>query len=75
MASEGVDYVTLGKKTGYMAAQVLSGEKTANELNFETISESFLYINSATAEKLSINIPTSMLDRALENFNEIDVLN
>ncbi|NLM19556.1 MAG: ABC transporter substrate-binding protein [Clostridiaceae bacterium] len=74
LASEGVDYITLGKKTGYMAAQVLRGEKTANELNFETISESFLYINSATAEKLGIEIPQSMSDRALENFSEIGVL-
>ncbi|NLJ70270.1 MAG: ABC transporter substrate-binding protein [Clostridiaceae bacterium] len=74
LASEGVDYITLGKVTGYMAAQVLRGEKTANELNFETISESFLYINSATAEKLGVDIPQSMSDRALENFSEIGVL-
>ncbi|MGB4609022.1 MAG: ABC transporter substrate-binding protein [Saccharofermentanales bacterium] len=74
LASEGVDYITLGKETGYMAAQVLRGEKTANELNFETISESFLYVNSATAEKLGIEIPESMSDRALENFSEIGVL-
>ncbi|HHT24771.1 MAG TPA: ABC transporter substrate-binding protein [Clostridiaceae bacterium] len=74
LASEGVDYITLGKKTGYLAAQVLRGEKTANELNFETISESFLYVNSATAEKLGVEIPQSMADRALENFSEIGVL-
>lgn len=74
LASEGVDYITLGKKTGYLAARVLRGEKTANELNFETISESFLYVNSATAEKLGIEIPQSMADRALENFSEIGVL-
>ncbi|HHU52960.1 MAG TPA: ABC transporter substrate-binding protein [Clostridiaceae bacterium] len=73
LASEGVDYITLGKETGYLAAQVLSGEKTANELNFATISESFLYINSATAEKLGIEIPASMANRALENFSELGI--
>ncbi len=68
LASEGVDYITLGKETGYMAAQVLRGERKASEMEYQTISESYLYLNSAVAEKLGIEIPQSMLDRAAENF-------
>ena len=37
LASEGLDYVALGRQTGQMAAKVLKGEAKASEMNFEVI--------------------------------------
>lgn len=75
LASEGVDYISLGRETGLMAAQVLLGEKTAEDLSFRTISESYLYLNSASAKRLDVKIPESILERASENFSEIEAAN
>ena len=71
LAAEGLDYIELGKQTGKMAAQVLKGEKKASELPFETIEEASLYVNTAAAEKLEIEIPEEMTEAAAEVFEEI----
>ena len=71
LAAEGLDYIELGKQTGKMAAQVLKGEKKASELPFETIEEASLYVNTAAAEKLEIEIPEEMTETAAEVFEEI----
>ena len=39
MASIGIDYYELGRQTGQMAAKVLKGEATCEEMPYETISE------------------------------------
>ncbi len=75
LASEGIDYTSLGKQTAHMAAQVLKGERMAGDIPFQTISESFLYLNSAAADKLGIHIPEEYLDRAMKNFKEIEAGN
>ena len=46
LAAEGIDYISLGKQTGKMAAQVLKGEKKASEIPFETITEPGFYVNN-----------------------------
>ena len=71
LAAEGLDYIELGKQTGKMAAQVLKGEKKASELPFETIEGASLYVNTAAAEKLEIEIPEEMTETAAEVFEEI----
>lgn len=71
LAAEGLDYIELGKQTGKMAAQVLKGEKKASELSFETIEEAALYVNTAAAENLGIEIPEEMTASAAEVFEEI----
>lgn len=71
LAAEGLDYVELGKQTGRMAAQVLKGEKKASELPFETIEEASLYVNTAAAEKLGVELPEEMTTSAAEVFDEI----
>ena len=60
LAAEGLDYIELGKQTGRMAAQVLKGEAKASELPFETIEEASLYVNTAVAENLGIEIPEDL---------------
>ena len=73
VASMGLDYVQLGKQTGAMAAKVLKGEAAASDLPFEIISEASLYVNTAAAEKVGMEIPSAMLDKAAEKFEEIVV--
>ncbi len=71
LASEGIEYISLGKQTGKMAAKILKGERKASEMPYETILEANLYINTKVADNLGIKIPKDLLDRAAENFEEI----
>ena len=56
LASESIDYVSLGKKTGEIAAEVLNG-KNAGDIAVATIEETQPVINSDAAKKLNITIP------------------
>ena len=71
LAAEGLDYVSLGKDTGRMAAKILKGEASAEDMPFEQRTESNLYINEAAAANLGIEIPETMTERATEIFTEI----
>lgn len=71
VASEGIEYMELGKQTGKMAALVLKGEKTASEIPFEIIEESSLYLNTKALENLGIQVSEDVVNRASEVFNEI----
>lgn len=72
LAAEGLDYVALGEQTGKMAAQVLKGEKKASELNFETITESELYYNTAVAELLGLEVDKAITDGAVQTFDAVE---
>lgn len=72
LAAEGLDYINLGKETGKMAAKILKGEAGAEEMNYELLTDSSLYINQAVADNLGITIPDSMTERAVEVFEEIE---
>lgn len=72
LAAEGLDYINLGKETGKMAAKILKGEASAEEMNYELLTDSSLYINQAVADNLGITIPESMTERAVEVFEEIE---
>lgn len=56
MASESIDYVSLGIKTGEMAAAVLKGEK-ASEMAVQLISDSTPVYNSQVLEELGLTLP------------------
>lgn len=71
LATVGLDYYDLGIQTGKMAAQVLSGEKKASEINFEIIEEASFYGNTAVAQNLGITIPDELVSSAKEMFSEI----
>ncbi|NMW84520.1 ABC transporter substrate-binding protein [Peptoniphilus sp. AGMB00490] len=73
LGSEGIEYISLGNQTGKMASKILKGEKEAKEMPYETILEPNLYLNSKVAENLGIKIPKDLLDRAVENFSEINL--
>jgi putative ABC transport system substrate-binding protein len=73
VASMGIDYYELGKQTGKMAAKILKGEAKASEMNFETISEPSLYINTEAAKNLGIEISDDFKSGAAEVFDSIVV--
>lgn len=53
-ATFGIDYFTIGYRTGEMAADILTGEKTAGEIDVEYPPEIQLYINKEAAEAQGI---------------------
>ena len=71
LASMGLDYIELGKQTGHMAAQVLTGQAQASELPFEIIEQASFYGNTAVAENLGITLPEELTSSAAEMFDSI----
>ncbi len=65
VASEGLEYVSLGAQTGRMAARVLKGELASN-IPYEIIEESQLYINTQALNSFGITLPETLLARAQE---------
>lgn len=64
VASEGLEYFELGKQTGRMAARVLRGE-SAQDIPFEIITNSYLYINEEAMAQYSLTLPAELTDRAI----------
>ncbi|NLM60650.1 MAG: ABC transporter substrate-binding protein, partial [Clostridiales bacterium] len=57
LASESIDYVSLGVETGKMAASVLKGETKASEMAVKLISDSTPVYNSSVLERLGLALP------------------
>lgn len=66
VASAGIDYFELGKNAGKMAAQILSGEKKASEMPYETVSEYKMYINSDALKSLNLTVADDIVNNAVE---------
>ena len=66
VAGAGLDYVQLGIQTGKMAAKVLTGEATCEDLPYETIENYGLYINSDSLSALGITVPEDIAQSAQE---------
>lgn len=71
LASEGLDYIELGKQTGHMAAKVLKGEAKASDMNFEIIKGASFYGNNEVAKNLGITLPADLTGSAAEMFDSI----
>lgn len=69
VASAGIDYIALGKQTGAMAAKILKGEATAEEMPYEKITSFDTYINSGAVEEMGITIPADIAEKAIEATN------
>lgn len=65
IASEGVEYVSLGKQTGALAARVLSGE-FAGDIPFVSSEGGDMSYNPAVAAALGITIPEAELARGID---------
>ena len=64
VAAEGLDYVALGVQTGKMAAKVLTGEATCQDMPYEVIENYSTYINSKSLEQLGITLPDDVAQSA-----------
>ena len=53
-----------------MAAKILKGEATAAEMDYETITEYGIYINSDALAAMGITVPQEIADRAIESTAE-----
>ena len=60
------DQVQLGIQTGKMAAKVLTGEATCEDLPYETIEEYGIYINSDMLDAMGITLPDEIAAKAVE---------
>ncbi len=59
IASVSLDYVELGRQTGYMIADILDGTKTADEIEFLYIEDGYTVdYNSTVMEPLGFTLPT-----------------
>jgi len=65
IASEGVEYIALGKETGRMAAQVLAGAN-AGDIAFYSSEGGDMCYNPDVAAKLGITIPEADLARGID---------
>jgi putative ABC transport system substrate-binding protein len=66
VAAEGIEYLELGKQTGQIAVSVLNGEKTADEIEYQIIDNSSLYVNAQAMEKFNLTLIDSLEERAIE---------
>lgn len=66
VAAAGIDYVELGKQTGAIAAKILKGEATAEEIPYETISDFSYYYNTSALAGMSLTLPAALADNAIE---------
>lgn len=66
VASAGIDYIELGKQTGRLAAKVLAGEATCEELPYETVTEYSIYVNNEALAELGIELPSAVANKALD---------
>ena len=66
VAGAGLDYVQLGIQTGKMAAQILTGEATCEDLPYETIENYGLYVNSNALAAMGLTLPEDMAQNAEE---------
>lgn len=67
VAAAGIDYIQLGKQTGQMAAKVLRGEATCQDIPYETISEYGIYVNSEALDAMGIVLPDAVAQKAVES--------
>ena len=66
IAAAGIDYVQLGKQTGAMAAKVIRGEATCDQIPFETIDSYSTYINTDALDAMGITVPADIAAKAVE---------
>lgn len=63
VAAVGYDYFDLGKQTGDIVVRILKGEKPG-DIDVKMAKGTNLYINPKMAQKMGIEIPKTVLDRA-----------
>ena len=67
VAAAGIDYIQLGRQTGMMAAKILTGEASAYDMPYETITEYGIYVNSDALDIFNIEMPAEIAEKAIES--------
>ncbi|HZK04588.1 MAG TPA: ABC transporter substrate-binding protein [Actinomycetaceae bacterium] len=71
VATYGISYFDLGYQTGEMAVRILNGEAEPATMPVETQDELLVYLNLGAADRMGVEIPQELIDRALpENITE-----
>lgn len=71
VASMGIEYVELGRQTGAMAAKILKGEATASKMPFISATKAELYVNTAAAGQIGMELDKGYIKDAAETFREV----
>lgn len=71
VASAGIEYISLGKQTGAMAAKILKGEATADDMPYETITDYQRYINPDALAHMGIEVPSAVAEQSMDVTKEI----
>lgn len=66
IAAAGIEYVQLGRQTGMMAAKILKGEASAYDMDYETITEYGIYVNSDAMAMFGVEMPAEIAEKAIE---------
>lgn len=65
LATNGINYTTLGQETADMAVEVLNGKKPG-DISAKTMSKMNVYLNKDTANALGITFPEELLKQAVQ---------
>lgn len=65
LASDSISYVGLGKQAAEMSKAIILEGKSASEIPVETATSTELFVSEKVADLLGINIPNSILERAV----------
>ena len=71
VASMGIEYVELGRQTGAMAAKILKGEATASKMPFISATKAELYVNTAAAGQIGMELDKGYIKDTAETFREV----
>lgn len=65
LATNGINYTTLGTETADMAVEVLNGKKIG-DIPARTMSKMSIYLNKDTAKAIGVNFPEDLVKQAVE---------
>ena len=66
VATLALDYYKLGKQSGEMAADILSGKAKPQDMPIQSQKEFTITINEENAKKIGLTIPKEILDKAVK---------
>lgn len=65
LATNGINYTTLGQETAAMAVEILNGKKPG-DIPAKTMSEMNIFLNKDTADALGVTLPEELLKQAVQ---------
>ncbi|GAA1362248.1 ABC transporter substrate-binding protein [Arthrobacter rhombi] len=69
-ATYGINYEKLGEQTAQMAVKILKDGAKPADMPVETLTDVELYVNTAAAKKVGVEIPQDMIDQAAEVYKK-----